>query len=123
MAFDWRRFVELADELSLRADEAALRTAVSRAYYGLLGVAVAALPTVTRATITHGNVHIATWNLYAASSALPCRQVGHAGHRLRRVRLAVDYQSMINVPLADMRPLVEGAQRAMLLLDRHGYQP
>jgi len=123
MAFGWHQFVNLADELSARPDEAALRTAVSRAYYGLLGVAVAALPAGVRTSITHGNVHIATWNRYAASSVLPCRQVGHAGHRLRLARLAVDYQSVMTLPLADVRTLVEGAQQAMLLLDRHGYQP
>ena len=33
MTFDWRAVVGLADELSKRAEEAALRSAISRAYY------------------------------------------------------------------------------------------
>jgi uncharacterized protein (UPF0332 family) len=33
VTFDWRAVVGLADELSKRTDEAALRSAISRAYY------------------------------------------------------------------------------------------
>jgi len=33
MPFDWKQYLSLADELSKRSEEAALRSAVSRAYY------------------------------------------------------------------------------------------
>ena len=33
MPFDWSEFLTLADELGKRADEASLRSALSRAYY------------------------------------------------------------------------------------------
>jgi len=33
MSFDWNNFLVLAEELGQRGDEAAKRTAISRAYY------------------------------------------------------------------------------------------
>jgi|JI10StandDraft_1071094.scaffolds.fasta_scaffold329475_2 hypothetical protein len=37
--FDWRTYLALAHELAQRTDEAALRAAISRAYYAAYGVA------------------------------------------------------------------------------------
>ena len=35
MPFDWTEYARLAEELGTRADEASLRTAISRAYYSV----------------------------------------------------------------------------------------
>lgn len=44
MPFDWAEFLTLAEELAPRAgDEAAARSAISRAYYAALGLAAAHL--------------------------------------------------------------------------------
>jgi uncharacterized protein (UPF0332 family) len=39
MPFDWNQYLSLANELAERSDEAALRSAISRAYYGALCLA------------------------------------------------------------------------------------
>ena len=76
--FDFADFLDLADDLSTRNDEAAWRSAISRAYYGILHVAYQTLPLTAQATITHRTTHRATWDFYTASSVPMCRQIGNA---------------------------------------------
>lgn len=50
--FEFASYLDLADELAARPDEAAWRSAISRAYYAVLHVAYQALPVTIRATIS-----------------------------------------------------------------------
>lgn len=123
MAFDFREFFLLADELVGRVDESARRSGVSRAYYALLHAAYAALPPHARATVNPGGVHRTLWNLYAVSSQSASRRIGGVGFRLRDLRVACDYQASAIISSADARTAVSSARRAFDLLDRHGYSP
>jgi uncharacterized protein (UPF0332 family) len=120
--FDFAEYLNLADDLATRQDEAAWRSSVSRAYYALLHVAYEALPTSIRGSISYGAIHRRTWQLYSASSMLACRRVGRIGWRLRDSRRDADYRSMIPVTQLQSQRLVTDGRRAVESIRRHGYQ-
>ena len=67
MAFDWEDYLSLAKELASRADEAALRSAASRAYYAVFCKARNNLRR-EGATIPRFSPHDLVWDTYAAAS-------------------------------------------------------
>lgn len=121
--FDYRTFLDIADELGQRNDQAALRTALGRAYYAILGVAYRALPQAEQARIGPGQIHDLTWVLYSAATAQTSRRVGGIGYRLRTVRRRADYRPDLSFSSRDMTLALREAHQALDLLDRHGYQP
>ena len=121
--FDFADYLDLADDLATRQDEAAWRSSVSRAYYALLHVAYEALPAPVRVTISYGAIHRRTWQLYSASSVLVCRRIGQTGHRLRDSRRDADYRSTILVTQLQSQRLVADGRHAIELIRQHGYQP
>jgi uncharacterized protein (UPF0332 family) len=123
ISFDFADFLDLAEDLATGNDEAAWRSAISRAYYAVLHVAYRALPSPQQAAISHRDTHRVTWQLYAASSVQACRQVGQAGIRLRNGRVDADYRPLIAVSSADALKHVDRARQVIDLLRRHGYQP
>jgi len=122
-AFDYRDFFVIAEDLGQREDQAARRTALGRAYYAVLGVALRALPVTEQARIGSGQIHDRVWARYMASTARPARQIGGAGLRLRTLRRQADYRDDLNFSAADLRTALADARRALDLLQRHGYQP
>jgi hypothetical protein len=123
MPFEWREFLPIADELAQRDDEAARRTAIGRAYYAALGVALRRLPPAERATVHPGNVHDRTWELYARSTVLECRRLGNLGYRIRNRRRRADYRDEPPVQATQAWQTIADARAMLTLLDRHGYQP
>jgi uncharacterized protein (UPF0332 family) len=121
--FDFAEYLDLAEELAVRGDEAALRTAISRAYYAILHVAYRALPASAQATISHRTTHRVIWQFYADSTVQACRQIGQAGFRLQRARVEADYRAVMSTPLAMTPRHIVDARQAMERLRRHGYQP
>ena len=71
MAFDWSKYLELAKNLSDTADEASLRTAVSRSYYCAynLALARAKLNQYRPPPDTMGGIHEQLWELYGRNEA------------------------------------------------------
>jgi hypothetical protein len=122
-AFDYRTFLNIADELGQRADQAARRTALTRAYYAILGVAYRSLPLSDQARIGPGQIHELTWALYSAATAQSSRRVGGIGYRLRMVRRRADYRADLSFSGQDITLALREAHQALDLLDRHGYQP
>ncbi len=120
--FDFSDFLDLADQLSAHSDEAAWRSAVSRAYYAILHVAYEALPVPMRLSISHGAIHRQTWQAYSASSVIACRRVGQTGWRLRTARVDADYRSIVAVTQAQSQRSLADARRALELLKQYGYQ-
>ena len=91
MAFAWTDFLELAKEISSRSDDAALRSALSRAYYAAFGMAIDALEaaghSISRAAAAHSQV----WLLYQQANNGPRHYIGVDGARLRNLRRMADY--------------------------------
>jgi uncharacterized protein (UPF0332 family) len=122
-AFDFAEYLDLAEALAIANDEAAWRSAISRAYYAVLHLAFQALPVSIRTTISHRTTHRATWQFYTASSVPVCRQIGHAGIRLLDSRMYADYRALPSVSSVQAVRHVNDAREIMGRLRRHGYQP
>jgi len=98
MPFNWLEFYRLAGDLSsLTADEAAMRSAISRAYYTTYHLAEERrknrnipLPPAS------AGVHFRLWSLFKNHPQSGCRKVGIDGDRLRKRRKAADYDAVIN---------------------------
>jgi uncharacterized protein (UPF0332 family) len=90
--FDWQDFLRVAEDLAARGDEAALRSAISRAYYAAFCSARNYLRDVQGRTIPKtGAAHRIVWDEFEAGSDNSRRQVATLGVRLRRSRNRADY--------------------------------
>jgi len=95
MPFDWNSFLTLADELAGRTDEAAKRTAISRAYYCVFNLAFG------RAELTAGGYpggvgyHDWCWSKYRETPDSTCKKLGIDGDRMKRRRVKADYHAYI----------------------------
>jgi len=111
MPFDWNEFLNLAEDLATRNDEASKRTAISRAYYAVFHSALA------RATQRSGQppqnvpVHGWCWGKYQSTNDMACHELGNKGSRLKRRRTLADYKE--NIPRIDdeVRAALEEARR------------
>jgi hypothetical protein len=111
MPFDWNNFLLLAEELAKREDVASKRTAISRAYYFMLNIALArarargAQPPIE-------STHNWCWQKYAAGPDPTCKQLGLTGQRVKAKRVRADYES------ADFANLDQEVQRVLLEAQR-----
>jgi uncharacterized protein (UPF0332 family) len=95
MGFEWSKYLELAEELAQRDDEAALRSAVSRAYYAVYGKARSHLQYKGIAISNAVNGHEAVWNAFKESGGRTSTGIGINGDRLRRQRNVTDYENVV----------------------------
>jgi hypothetical protein len=107
MSFDWNNFLLLAEELADRDDVASKRTAISRAYYFMLNLALA------RAKARGGwplaeSTHNWCWQQYQAGPDSVCQRLGLAGQRIKAKRVRADYEN------ADFANLPQEVQRVLL---------
>lgn len=119
--FDWREFVRVARELRGRSgDEASQRSAISRAYYGVYGLAIGRLLDLGW-TLPSGSQHHRVWTTYRTSSNEECRRVAHLGFHLRDRRVTADYAAILprTFDLArEASTVLDLADEATQLLDR-----
>jgi hypothetical protein len=101
MSFDWTGFLGLADELALRAEEAAKRTAISRAYYFAFNLAYARAERTAGPKPRDKSFHEWCWNKYIQSTDMRCRQIGLSGSRLKSLRVKADYKPNDGPRIAD----------------------
>lgn len=111
MAFDWSEYLTLAHELARRpGEEAALRSAISRAYYSVYHRAGIRLRQ-NKVPIPPDPLlgpHQRQWKVYSDHASPLCRKIGLDGDRLRESRHRADYRDNVqNVP--------REAQSAMML--------
>ena len=98
--FDWTEFLRLAEELADRDDDAAKRSAVSRAYYAVFCVARDALEIRDlfdrREAESH---HKEVWDAFEGDPRREWKRIGAFGHLLREDRRLADYEEDIsNLP-------------------------
>ena len=112
MAFDWSQYLLLAEALAEQKDnEAALRSAVSRAYYAafclarehLLNTHILYRSRPRRPRLSHRTV----WLTYQRDIDL---RIGMDGNRLRELRNLVDYEDAV--------PELDNAVRSALSTSR-----
>jgi hypothetical protein len=92
MPFNWNDYLTLAEQLATMPDEAAKRTAISRAYYCVFNLAFA------RAELNAGpwpgaeTMHKWCWSKYRATPDPSCRKLGIDGDRMKAKRVRADYK-------------------------------
>jgi hypothetical protein len=111
MSFDWNNFLVLAEELAQRGDEAAKRTAISRAYYFIFNLAYARAE-VSGGIFVAGDRHAQCWRRYMATPDPACQKLGIAGDRMKGRRISADYEAPTKARLDDevRRSLEEARQ-------------
>jgi len=106
MAFDWNNYLNLAEELAKREDEASKRTSISRAYYSAFHDAILRAEQ-NCGRKEGGNSHDWCWNRYIYTPDDACNQLGIDGNRLKAMRVKADYIA------ATIDRLDENVQRAL----------
>jgi len=98
--FQWRDFLELATRLAHRgADEAELRTAISRAYYAAYHGAAAYVR--AQHILTSGHSHTRVWQALANDPDPARADIGVRGVFLKRSREYADYRHPFPGALAE----------------------
>jgi hypothetical protein len=100
MTFDWRNFLVLAEELAQRGDEAAKRTAISRAYYFIFNLAYARAEN-NQCVFVMGDRHAQCWRKYLSAPDAACRELGNIGERMKGRRISADYEARTKARLDD----------------------
>src|SRR5437016_3862492 len=95
-AFDWSQYLILAEDLGGRSDEAALRSAISRAYYAAYNMVRSFCGTSGIPIIDTGNLHKDLWDAFLRRGGRTFAKVHDKGQRLRRKRTKADYDSEVS---------------------------
>ena len=88
MSFDWKDYVYLAEELLSRQEESALRSSISRAYYGVFCIA---RNKKGYKNTTEKNVHQKVISEYKNSQDRKEQNIGRILDKLRESRNKADY--------------------------------
>ena len=92
--FDWADYFKMADELAKRSDEAALRTALSRAYYYVFHLALNRAQS-NGFSIREGEAsHPQLWRNYSLSPEPACNKLAQIAGRLKEKRRKADYEQI-----------------------------
>jgi len=93
MVFDWAKYLVLAEELGTsRMNEAALRSAISRAYYATFCKARNRLRHEGVRIPNTGKAHKIVWDNFRNDVDQHRRSIGITGDRLRQSRNKADYE-------------------------------
>jgi hypothetical protein len=116
--FAWRDYLTLAQQLAgPAADEAAQRTAISRAYYAAYHAAAAFVR--AKGILTVGHTHTTVWGALARDPDPGRADVGLKGYGLKQVRLGADYQNPFPGDLArQVRQSIAESSSVIETLDR-----
>ena len=119
MPFDWNDYLLLAKKLiaAQDADEAALRSAVSRTYYCVFNLAMYRARLTSYRTKDDASSHDQLWSLYERNAeSSDCKQVSLIGARLKRRRVNADYRTVYTSLRAEAEGAVEDAEVCLKLL-------
>jgi uncharacterized protein (UPF0332 family) len=88
--FDWSEYLKLAKQLAANPDEASRRSSISRAYYCVYHKA-------SERAVSTGYVdqqsHWKLWDVYDRNTDRACRKLSSIGSRMKKERVAADYDS------------------------------
>ena len=111
MSFDWNEYLPLAQQLSALGNDAARRSAISRAYYCAFHAAslsLAANKVLTNPRYSRDR-HLQIWNIYIVSTSRDCRRIGNNGQRLKLERHSADYNADEGFPDARVQRCIAQA--------------
>src|SRR5258706_14082722 len=91
MPFDWSEYLTLADELGSRADEASLRSSLSRAYYYVYHFALKRAKDNNFKPLSGEGTHTQLWRVFSMNPEPACRRLAEIAVRLKEKRERADY--------------------------------
>lgn len=91
MAFQWVDSLKLAERLAVENDEAAQRSAISRAYYYVFHLARDRATENGMFITLADSQHKLTWEFFVQSPDVECQKLGLLGQRLKEKRKKADY--------------------------------
>ena len=124
MSFDWKLYVQLADELINHQriqsiQEAYFRSAISRSYYGTFCIARNLL-TKRGVTIPRIDTHKFVRTTYQISPDKKEKEIGNKLHRLWRERKDADYEDGTTIDIKRARTAHQLATRLLNRLSSIG---
>ena len=91
MSFEWKDYVDLAEDLLNRAEESCFRSSVSRAYYGVFCISRNKKNFRNYTPKPGENIHWVVINAYKNSTDRNEQNIGRILDKLRRSRNDADY--------------------------------
>src|SRR5262245_47018920 len=114
MPFSWPDFVDFADELhQSRSDEAALRSAISRAYYGAFGATRGYCQVRFDLKSGHVEIHQQIINSLKTSDISDEYSLGNMLSGLRKERNDADYESQAIIKKQRVGVAISTARRIL----------
>lgn len=101
MSFDWKEYLDLAEELAgqhgrTAGVDARLRATISRGYYAAFCSARNKLRDEKQVVIPNGpEAHRIVWSWFEKSVTRSDRKIGQDGYRLRKERNQADYDDIV----------------------------
>ena len=92
--FEWGEFLKIAEELGMRPDEAAQRTALSRAYYFVYHLALKRAEQNGFVAQKGEATHSQLWRTYSQSPVPECNRLAQIAQRLNENRRRADYDQV-----------------------------
>jgi hypothetical protein len=131
MPFDFNQFLDLAEELAGRGDEASKRSSISRAYYMAYHLAFpraeANVGPWRKRTNRKLSAHAWCWQQYIDTNDADCQQLGLDGDRMKHRRHTADYDrnDIANLAVEVQRQIEDARQfqADIALLDAHYPRP
>jgi uncharacterized protein (UPF0332 family) len=123
MSFDWREYLELAEELSERSEEACWRSAISRAYYSAFKEFSLLSGLSFRGENSHKKLTDEFKNPDESLSEnleLPSNQIMTIGsilNELRMKRNEADYQGSVEITAQDAKSAINKVKLSFRMLD------
>src|SRR5581483_8948418 len=99
------------------SDEAALRSAVSRAYYAAFGMASIRMRIDGKHVPAGGDAHQVLWNYFESSSDRFRRKIGADGRRLRWRRNQADYDAAAKISSNEVTDSIRSADAVLRFLN------
>src|SRR6266700_226997 len=90
--FNWSGFLNLAQELGARKEEACLRTSLSRAYYYVYNLALSRAERNGFVSVQGESTHGQLWRLFGESPEPECINLGQISLRLKEKRERAEYK-------------------------------
>ena|SRR6266446_4970877 len=119
MAFDWALYLGIARTLAAQStDEAALRSAISRAYYAAFGVASIRMRIDGKNVPDTGDAHRVLWEHFESANDKFRRKIGQDGKRLRWRRRQADYNATAKVSTSEVTDSVRTAESILRFVDQ-----
>jgi uncharacterized protein (UPF0332 family) len=121
--FDWGHYLDLAQEIFDdydKADDAAMRSVVSRAYYAAFNLALALLNSKDITFSPTKNSHEEVWKAFTEGPNSVWKTVGKTGDKLRWKRNDADYHLITKDPVKwseEARYTIQQAERIIASLD------